>query len=142
MAATSSTRSTSAPLELVHAYLEYQLLSVRVKRDLLLVDTTTAKLAGKESAILAAESAYLEAHGAVDRTCAQQKVEKQRARAYPGLVKLWEGVIASLEGIREIEQVEEDGDLSSEVEARVALAKAHRYVSPFSTRHSPFSFSC
>ncbi|KAI5474494.1 signal recognition particle subunit SRP68, partial [Pseudohyphozyma bogoriensis] len=129
----TSTRSdaTSAALQQAHAYIVYQLLSIRTKRDLLLIDDTQSKLASRETKIRAKEADFVSETGAKDPKVAETKIKKQRARVYPGLVKVYDGIVLNLEQMRDLEAVEQDGDLAATVEARIAFVKASRalYIS-------------
>lgn len=93
---------------------------------MLLIETTQRKLAHKERAIAEAEATVLRTKGKVNPAIARRKLERVQAKALPGIAKLWDAVVAGLEGVREIEVVEEDGDWVSQVEAQVAKAKAER----------------
>ncbi len=93
---------------------------------MLLIESTKRKLAAKERAINDAESEVLRARGKVNPAIARRKLDRVRAKAYPGIAKLWDAVVSGLEGVREIEAVEEDGDWVTRVEGQVAKAKAER----------------
>ncbi|KAL8293159.1 hypothetical protein RQP46_000853 [Phenoliferia psychrophenolica] len=118
--------ASSAPLQLAHSYIVYQLLAIRIKRDLLLIDSTTSKLASREAKIVDRERAFVAATGAKDPKKADAKVRKQHARVYPGIVKIYDGILQSLEQMRELDVVEQDGELGGAVEARIAFVKASR----------------
>ncbi|KAK4052428.1 signal recognition particle subunit srp68 [Microbotryomycetes sp. JL201] len=118
--------ASSAPLELARAVVIYQLLAVRIKRDLLLVQDTAAKLDAREAKIRDVEREYVAKTGRRDEEKADRKIRKQRARMYPSIVKLYDNVIQSLEQMRDLEAVEQDGDLATKVEARIAAVRASR----------------
>lgn len=115
-------------MQLAHAFIVYQLLSVRIKRDLLLVKDTSAKLEAREVKIRAKERDFVATTGVRNEDKADKKIRKQRARTYPSIVKLYDGIVQSLETMRDLESVEQDGDLASKVEARIAMARASRCV--------------
>ncbi|KAK4704893.1 signal recognition particle subunit SRP68, partial [Phenoliferia sp. Uapishka_3] len=118
--------AASAPLQLAHSYIVYQLLAIRIKRDLLLLGDTESKLKAREAKIADRERDFVATNGTKDPNKADVKVRKQRARVYPGLVKIYDGVLQSLEQMRELDVVEEDGELGVAVEARIAFIKALR----------------
>ena len=62
---------------------------------------------------------------------AAAKIRKQHARVFPGLVKIYDGILQSLEQMRELDVVEQDGELGVSVDARVAFVKASRCVPVF-----------
>ena len=128
--------ASSAPLQLAHSYLIYQHLSIRTKRNLLIIEYSKAKLAAREVKIAEAEADYLAKTGSKDPKAAANKVRKHRAKVYPSLVKLYENIIQSLEQMRDLEVVEQDGELAATVEARIAFVRAWRYV------HSPSTIAC
>ncbi|KAM0790647.1 hypothetical protein ACM66B_004507 [Microbotryomycetes sp. NB124-2] len=118
--------AASAPLQLARAFIAYQLLAVRIKRDLLLVQDTAAKLDARELKIRETDREYVAKTGRRDEDKADRKIRKQRARMYPSIVKLYDSVIQSLEQMRDLEAVEQDGELATKVEARIASARASR----------------
>lgn len=124
----SSTRheTSSAPLQLAHACIVYHLLSVRTKRDLLLIADTSSKLATREERIRTKDREYVARTGERNEGLADKKLRKQRARVYPSLVKIYDGIVLSLEQMRDLEPVEQDGDLATLVEARNAAVLASR----------------
>lgn len=122
--------ASSAPLQLAHSYIVYQLLAVRVKRDLLLIHDTESKLAAREAKILETEQNFVLKTGAKDPKKAEAKIRKQRARVFPGLVKVYDGIVQSLEQMRDLDVVEQDGELGVTVEARIAFVRALRFVPP------------
>lgn len=120
------TPQNSSSSTLAHGYLAYNLLAVRIRRDVLLIDSTKRKLAAKERAIRAAEADVHHSKGRVSPAIAKRKLDRVQAKAYPGIAKLWDAVVSGLEGVREIEAVEEDGEWVTQVEGQVAKAKAER----------------
>ena len=122
--------ASSAPLQLAHSYIGYQLLAIRIKRDLLLVQSTEAKLAAREAKIGEREKAFVAATGTKDPKKAEYKIRKQHARVFPGLVKIYDGILQSSEQMRELDVVEQDSELGVAVEARIAFVKATRCVVP------------
>lgn len=59
---------------------------------------------------------------------ADGKIRRLRAKAYPGLVKVFDTILLSLEAMRDKEVVEQDDELASTVEARIAFVRAQRCV--------------
>ncbi|GAA5823759.1 hypothetical protein JCM11251_003282 [Rhodosporidiobolus azoricus] len=118
--------STSRPLSLFHSYIQYHLFSVRTKRDLLLISSTLSKLASREAKIASAEEQYVSRTETRDPAVARGKVERLRAKAYPGLVKVYDTVLLSLEAMRDLEVVEQDDELATAAEARIAFVRAER----------------
>ncbi|GAA5825291.1 hypothetical protein JCM3770_000901 [Rhodotorula araucariae] len=123
---TARSEAAARPLSLFHAYVQYHLLSVRLKRDLLLIASSESKLAVREAKIRAAEAAFVAQTGARDPSVAEGKVRRVRAKALPGLVRVFDTALLSLEAMRDLEAVEMDDELSTTVEARIALVRAKR----------------
>lgn len=128
MSTSARFEASSAPLQLAHSYIVYQLLSVRTKRDLLLIEDTSSKLESREAKIREKEREYIIKTGSRDEDKAEKKVRKHRARVYPSLVKIYDGIVQSLEQMRDLEAVEQDGDLAAKVEARIAFVRASRWA--------------
>lgn len=126
MSTSARFEASSTPLQLAHSYIVYQLLSVRTKRDLLLIEDTSSKLESREAKIREKEREYIIKTGSRDEDEAEKKVRKHRARVYPSLVKIYDGIVQSLEQMRDLEAVEQDGDLAAKVEARIAFVRAAR----------------
>ncbi|KAM0753415.1 hypothetical protein T439DRAFT_322324 [Meredithblackwellia eburnea MCA 4105] len=118
--------TSSIPLTQAHSYILYQLLSVRTKRDLLLISTTSIKLQSRLQRILNREAQFVAKTQSKDPKKAATKMSKLKVRVLPGMVKVGEGVVRSLEQMRELESVESDGELAVLVEARIAFARASR----------------
>ncbi|GAA6029079.1 hypothetical protein JCM8097_001583 [Rhodosporidiobolus ruineniae] len=123
---TQRSDSSSAPLALFHAYVQYHLLTVRTQRDLLLISSTLSKLAARETKIRHAEELHVARTQARDPAVAQGKLDRLRAKTYPGLVKVYDGVLLSLEAMRDMEVVEQDDELATTAEARIAYIRAER----------------
>ncbi|CDO74803.1 hypothetical protein BN946_scf185001.g51 [Trametes cinnabarina] len=98
-------------MQFVHAYIVYQLLSMRVQRDLLLMSTLLHQLHVAQKS---------QSGGGKSR-----RVQVD-ARLYPAIVKLLDSVLQSLEQMRTLTIVDESPDLASAVEARLAFTKARR----------------
>lgn len=113
---------------MTHSYIVYQHLSVRIKRDLLLIEDTSSKLNLKIQKIQRTASNLLNKTGTVDSKFTELKVNKQKAKVYPSLIRIYENIILSLEKMRDLEIVEKDAELAATVEARVAFIRASRYV--------------
>ncbi|POY72351.1 hypothetical protein BMF94_4653 [Rhodotorula taiwanensis] len=118
--------ASSKTLATFHAYVQYHLLAVRAKRDLLLVASTQAKLAARERKILHAEEAYVAQTERRDPAVAEGKIKRLRAKVYPGLIKVFDTILLSFEGMRDMEAVEQDDDLATLVEARISYVGALR----------------
>ncbi|CEQ40675.1 SPOSA6832_02336 [Sporobolomyces salmonicolor] len=124
---------SSRPLTLFHSYVQYHLLAIRTKRDLLLIASTSFKLASRESKILQTEKTYVARTETRDPAIVKGKIQKLRTKAYPGLVKVYDTVLLSLEAMRDMEIVEQDDELATTVEARIEFIRAQRclYLSRF-----------
>ncbi|GAA5899553.1 hypothetical protein JCM5296_006943 [Sporobolomyces johnsonii] len=125
--------ASSRPLTLFHSYVQYHLLAIRTKRDLLLIASTSSKLASREAKILQTEKTYVARTETRDPAVAEGKIQKLRTKAYPGLVKVYDTVLLSLEAMRDMEVVEQDDELATTVEARIEFIRAQRclYLSRF-----------
>ncbi|GAA5953866.1 hypothetical protein JCM21900_005495 [Sporobolomyces salmonicolor] len=125
--------ASSRPLTLFHSYVQYHLLAIRTKRDLLLIASTSFKLASRESKILQTEKTYVARTETRDPAIVKGKIQKLRTKAYPGLVKVYDTVLLSLEAMRDMEIVEQDDELATTVEARIEFIRAQRclYLSRF-----------
>ncbi|TNY23241.1 hypothetical protein DMC30DRAFT_414283 [Rhodotorula diobovata] len=123
---TARSEASARPLSLFHAYIQYHLLTVRLKRDLLLISSSSSKLASREHKILATEAQFVAKTGKRDPSVAEGKIRRLRAKAYPGLVKVFDTALLSLEAMRDLEAVERDDELSTMVEARIARVRAQR----------------
>ncbi|BGP18641.1 hypothetical protein JCM10213_004191 [Rhodosporidiobolus nylandii] len=124
--ASSRSETSSRPLALFHSYVQYHLLSVRTKRDLLLIASTLSKLSSREAKIAHAEENFVARTSSRNPAVAQGKVDRLRAKTYPGLVKVYDSVLLALEGMRDMEEIEGDDELATTVEARIALIRAER----------------
>lgn len=141
--------ASSKPLGIAHNWIMFQLLSLRIKRDEALIASTHAKLSKREEKrtarlALTAENklkqrknsrksgASAATSGA--RVSSQQiplPIKRKRVKAYPAIIKLLDGILQSLEQIRELSIVEEDSeDLVGMVDAKIANDKARRYAIP------------
>ncbi|KAJ3514928.1 hypothetical protein NLJ89_g2082 [Agrocybe chaxingu] len=101
-------------IQFVHAYITYQHLSRRIQRDLLLMNTLLAS-------------------GGTDKSSHLQKVANSTSKArpvdnrlYPAVVKLLDTVLQSLTQMRTLSVVDDNPDLTSAVEARIAFTNARR----------------
>ena len=56
----------------------------------------------------------------------EDKIRRLRTKAYPGLVKVYDTVLLSLEGMRDMEAVSQDDELATKVEARIEFVRAQR----------------
>jgi len=118
--------ASSQPLNLFHSYIQYNLLSVRAKRDLLLIASTSSKLAAREAKARETEAAYVSRTETRDPSVVEDKIRRLRTKAYPGLVKVYDTVLLSLEGMRDMEAVARDDELATKVEARIEVVRAQR----------------
>ncbi|KAH8799621.1 hypothetical protein DL96DRAFT_1672399 [Flagelloscypha sp. PMI_526] len=91
----------------IHAFLVYQLLSRRIQRDLLMVES------------IVSESSK------VDKSSKSASSEID-PRVYPGLVKLLDTVIQSLNQMRTLSIIDDSPDFSSSIDARISYTKARR----------------
>ncbi|GAA6024403.1 hypothetical protein JCM11491_003540 [Sporobolomyces phaffii] len=120
--------ASSRPLLLFHSYVQYNLLSVRAKRDLLVIASATSKLAAREAKVVETESTYVARTETRNPQVAQDKIKRLRKKAYPGLVKVYDTVLLSLESMRDMEAVAQDDELATKVEARIEFVRAQRSV--------------
>ena len=125
---TARFEASSRALVSFHTYVQYHLLSVRAKRDLLLVASTAAKLAARERKIRHAEEAYTARTERRDPAVAEGKIKRLQAKVYPGLVKVFDTILLSFESMRDMEAVEQDDELATLVDARIAYIRAQRCV--------------
>ncbi|BGO93770.1 hypothetical protein NBRC10512_004559 [Rhodotorula toruloides] len=123
---TARFEASSRPLTLFHTYVQYHLLSIRIKRDLLVVSSASSKLAAREAKIRHVEQTYVARTETRNPAVADGKIRRLRAKAYPGLVKVFDTILLSLEAMRDKEVVEQDDELASTVEARIAFVRAQR----------------
>ena len=123
---TARFEASSRALVSFHTYVQYHLLSVRAKRDLLLVASTAAKLAARERKIRHAEEAYTARTERRDPAVAEGKIKRLQAKVYPGLVKVFDTILLSFESMRDMEAVEQDDELATLVDARIAYIRAQR----------------
>ncbi|KDE09580.1 hypothetical protein MVLG_00475 [Microbotryum lychnidis-dioicae p1A1 Lamole] len=118
--------ASSSPLQLAHSYIVYQLLSVRTLRDVLLIKESSSKLAARETKMHRKEQDFIERTNGRNVHKANQKICKRRKKVYPSLIKIYNGIIYSLEQVRDLEDVERDGQLATKVEAQIAFVRASR----------------
>lgn len=118
--------ATSSSLSRVFSYISYYHLSVLTKRDLLLISHAEVSLSNKLSKLITKEAEYLTKYGKEDKSKREKKERRVKARVGPGLCKIYDGVLLRLEQMRDLDLVENDGDLSSGVEARIAFVKAKK----------------
>ncbi|KAF8971599.1 hypothetical protein BDZ97DRAFT_1787309 [Flammula alnicola] len=103
-------------IHFVHAYIVYQLLSRRIQRDLLLMNT-----------LLTSETSDNPKERETKKTIsARLKAEPVDSRLYPAIVKLLDTVLQSLTQMRTLSIVDDNPDLASAVEARVAFTNGRR----------------
>lgn len=96
------------------------------KRDLLLISHASSSLSNKLSKIASKEAEYFTKYGKEDKSKREKKEKRVKARVGPGLCKIYDGVLLRLEQMRDLDLVENDGDLSNGVEARIAFVKAKK----------------
>ena len=114
-ATASSSSSGGRDIQFVHAYIVCQHLSRRIQRDLLLMNTLLAS-GGDKSKHTAPKAA------------GKVKAEPVDSRLYPAIVKLLDTVIQSLTQMRTLSIVDDNPDLASAVDARLAFANGRRCV--------------
>ncbi|BGP02174.1 signal recognition particle subunit SRP68 [Rhodotorula toruloides] len=123
---TARFEASSRPLTLFHTYVQYHLLSIRIKRDLLVVSSASSKLAAREAKIRHVEQTYIARTETRNPAVADGKTRRLLAKTYPGLVKVFDTILLSLEAMRDMEVVEQDDELASTVESRIAFVRAQR----------------
>ena len=101
-------------------------MSVRAKRDLLLITAAVTKLAAREAKVLETEAAFVARTETRDPRVAKDKIKRLRTKSYPGVVKVYDTVLLSLETMRDMEVVAQDDELATKVEARIELIRAQR----------------
>lgn len=110
--------AAAKPLSLVHSYILFHLLSIRLQRDETLLQATLVRLTRREDKFHDEASAF----GSVS-----MRVKRRRMKLYPVLVKLLDGMSQSLERMRSLLVVEEDStDLAEETDALSAYTRARR----------------
>ncbi|KAF8168357.1 hypothetical protein B0H34DRAFT_685178 [Crassisporium funariophilum] len=102
-------------IHFVHVYILYQLLSHRIQRDLLLMTTLLASDSGDKA----------KAQGPKKTIASKAPVD---SRLYPAVVKLLDTVLQSLAQMRTLSIVDDNPDLASAIEARIAVSNARRCV--------------
>ncbi|GAA5926239.1 uncharacterized protein JCM15063_000223 [Sporobolomyces koalae] len=118
--------ASARPLALFQSYVQYNLLAVRAKRDLLVIASAVAKLEAREAKALKTEESYIARTETRDSRVRQEKIQRLRTKAFPGNVKVYDTVLLSLEGMRDIEDVAQDDELATLVEARIDFVQAQR----------------
>lgn len=112
--------AAAKPLNLVHSYILFHLLSVRLQRDEALLQATLGRLARREAKVSNDTTTF----GALS-----MRVKRRRMKLYPVLIKLLDGMTQSLETTRSLTVVEDDStDLAEETDALLAYSKARRSV--------------
>ncbi|PCH33112.1 hypothetical protein WOLCODRAFT_134932 [Wolfiporia cocos MD-104 SS10] len=99
-------------IQFVHAFIVYQLLSYRIKRDSLLIATLLHQ---------SQSTHHKETTGS-----SKPRRERVDARLFPAVVKLLDTIIQSLDQMRTLTIVDESPDLASAVDARLSFTKARR----------------
>ncbi|KAF8330394.1 uncharacterized protein EI90DRAFT_3145774 [Cantharellus anzutake] len=105
-----SSESGVRDINFIHAFIGYRLLSQRIERDLLLVDSLT--------------SHQKEAKGKLTQNAAAS----EDPRLNPGLVKLYDAILQSLERMRTLSIVDESINLVPAIEAKLSYSKARRLL--------------
>jgi len=107
----------------VHTFTVFRLLSRRVERDLLLVESLTTPPP------TTARSRPTPKSGDKPTSKGKQKeVAASDPRLNPGLVKLYDTILQSLEQMRSLSVVDESLDLVPAVESKLAYSKAKRIL--------------
>ncbi|PPQ67016.1 hypothetical protein CVT24_011310 [Panaeolus cyanescens] len=104
----NATTNSGRDIHFVHAYIVYQLLARRIQRDLVLMNT-----------LLASEAAEKPKYG-------KKPAGSVDARLYPAVVKLLDTILQSFSQMRTLSIVDDNPDLLSAIEARIAFASARR----------------
>ena len=119
--------AASIPLAAAYYYLLYQLFTVRIARDLLLISSTLNTLNSKLSKIqLAEQKKIADLTVTINPEHLTAKVNKQKAKVYPGVVRLFDSILEGMEKVIDLECVERDGELSAIIDGRINLVKAKR----------------
>ncbi|KAF8895022.1 hypothetical protein CPB84DRAFT_1816027 [Gymnopilus junonius] len=105
-------------IHFVHAYIVYQLLSRRIQRDLLLITTLLGSGGGDNSKL----------HSNVVPAPVKGKPEPVDNRLYPAVVKLLDTTLQSLAQMRTLSIVDDNPDLASAIDTRLAFSNARRCV--------------
>lgn len=112
--------AAAKPLGLVHSYILFHLLAIRLQRDEALVNATMVRLARREATFSSENTTF----GPVS-----MRVKRRRMKLYPVLIKLLDGMTQSLERMRSLPVVEDDSvDLAEETDALLAYTRARRSV--------------
>lgn len=112
--------AAAKPLNLIHSYILFHLLSVRLQRDEALLQATLVRLARREAKFTDELSTF---------GPASMRVKRRRMKLYPVLIKLLDGMTQSFERMRSLTVVEEDAmDLAEETDAGLAYCQARRSV--------------
>lgn len=112
--------AAAKPLNLVHSYILFHLLSIRLQRDETLFEATLIRLVRREAKSTAVTATF----GPLP-----MRVKRRRMKLYPVLIKLLDGMTQSCERLRSLAVVEEDStDLAEEVDALTAYTRARRSV--------------
>ncbi|KAH9487176.1 Signal recognition particle subunit SRP68 [Psilocybe cubensis] len=121
LSGTSANTSTSGgrDIHFVHAYIVFQLLSRRIQRDLLLMDTLLSTGSSEKSKIPVQKKPTSTIKG---------NSAPVDSRLYPAIVKLLDTVLQSLTQMRTLSLVDDNADLTSAVEARISFTNARRCV--------------
>ncbi|KIM48465.1 hypothetical protein M413DRAFT_440206 [Hebeloma cylindrosporum] len=117
-ATSTSSSNGGRDIQFVHAYIVYQLLSRRIQRDLLLINTLLASGGGEK---YKAATSKKPATGSANA----DSVDK---RLYPAIVKLLDTILQSLTQMRTISIVDDSPDLASAVDARLDFTNGRRCV--------------
>jgi signal recognition particle subunit SRP68 len=110
--------ASAKPLGTAHSYIAFNLISVRLQRDEALLESTLTKLKRRENKAISTSISF----GPI-----ATRVKRRRMKLYPILIKLLDGMVQSLENLRELSVVEEDTrDMGEQVDSLIAYTKARR----------------
>ena len=105
-------------IHFVHAYIVYQLLSRRIQRDLLLITALLGSGVDEGQNV----------HFTRKATPSKNGPEPVDNRLYPAVVKLLDTTLQSLTQMRALSIVDDNPDLASSIDARIAFTNARRCV--------------
>ena len=109
---TSGDTGGGRDINFICAFISFSLLSRRIERDLLLVDSLTLHQTSRSNDVKGKQR--------------QSPVVSEDPRLNPGLVKLYDTILQSLEQMRTLSVVDESVDLVPAIETKLAYSKARR----------------
>lgn len=103
----------SAPLQKTHHLFLFRLLTLRILRDQQLIDNSNKHITAK-------------GNPQTQRKKDAPVSKRKQAKGMATIVKLYEGILASYEALRELGLVEADLEVSAQIETRIEWAKTQR----------------